>query len=84
MYSEQERTAFCNFFPQRSLLMQRNEGECFNVTCFLSKAVQLAFSNKKISALLNTNENNVFFKENALISNIQSIFNMNTLIFLQK
>ena len=44
-------------------------------TCFLNKAVQLAFSNIKISTLLNTNENNIFLKENALISNIQSIFN---------
>ena len=53
-------------------------------SCFLNKAVQLAFSNIKSSALLSTNENNIFLKENALFSNIQSIFNMNTLIFLQK
>ena len=54
------------------------------ISRFLNKAVQLAFSNIKISTLLNINENNIFLKENALISNIQSIYNMNTLIFLQK
>ena len=45
---------------------------------FSIKRCNWHFQTKKNSALLNTNENNIFFKENALISNIQSIFNMNT------